>query len=247
MSHRAVAQAAVAPADQPAVERGLYVAASGMLAQLARQDQLANDLANANTPGYKADRVEQQSFGALLLHNTRTGQEIGSVGTGTQITRQVTDLSAQALKETGEPLDFAVAGDGFFAVRTAQGIRFTRNGAFQADAQGQLVDQLGNAVLGPGRAPVKVAADGTVDPRLVGLFSVPNARKAGDALFTGTSSGTPTGEVRSGALEGSGLDPARAMIDMIGSLRAFEAGQKAITTIDETLDRATGTVGGLPG
>jgi len=75
---------------------------------------------------------------------------------------------------------------------------------------------------------------------------VPNARKAGDALFTGTSSGTPTGQVRSGALEGSGVDPARAMIDMIGSLRTFEAGQKAITTIDETLDRATGTVGGLP-
>jgi flagellar basal-body rod protein FlgF len=246
MSHRAVAQAAVAPADQPAVERGLYVAASGMLAQLARQDQLANDLANANTPGYKADRVEQQSFGALLLHNTRTGQEIGSVGTGTQITRQVTDLSAQALKETGEPLDFAVGGDGFFAVRTAQGIRFTRNGAFQSDSRGQLVDQLGNPVLGPGRSPIQVAADGTVDPKLVGLFNVPNARKAGDALFTGTSSGSPTGAVRSGALEGSGVDPARAMIDMIGSLRTFEAGQKAITTIDETLDRATGTVGGLP-
>jgi flagellar basal-body rod protein FlgF len=247
MSHRAVAQAAVAPADQPAVERGLYVAASGMLAQLARQDQLANDLANANTPGYKADRVEQQSFGALLLHNTRTGQPIGTVGTGAQITRQVTDLSAQPLKETGEPLDFAVAGDGFFAVRTPQGIRFTRNGAFQADSRGQLVDQLGNPVLGPGRAPIRVAADGTVDPKLMGLFAVPNARKAGDALFTGTSSGTAGGEVRAGALEGSGLDPARAMIDMIGSLRAFEAGQKAITTIDETLDRATGTLGGLPG
>jgi len=218
-----------------------------MLAELARQDQLANDLANANTPGYKADRVEQQSFGELLLHNTRTGQAIGVVGTGTQITRQVTDLSPQALKETGEPLDFAVAGEGFFAVRTPQGIRFTRNGAFQADAQGQLADQLGNPVLGPGRQPIKVAADGSVDPRLVGLFSVPNARKAGDALFTGTSSGAPAGEVRSGALEGSGLDPARAMIDMMGSLRVFEAGQKAITTIDETLDRAAGTVGGLPG
>ena len=229
------------------MERGLYVAASGMLAELARQDQLANDLANANTPGYKADRVEQQSFGELLLHNTRTGQAIGVVGTGTQITRQVTDLSPQALKETGEPLDFAVAGEGFFAVRTPQGIRFTRNGAFQADAQGQLADQLGNPVLGPGRQPIKVAADGSVDPRLVGLFSVPNARKAGDALFTGTSSGAPAGEVRSGALEGSGLDPARAMIDMMGSLRVFEAGQKAITTIDETLDRAAGTVGGLPG
>jgi flagellar basal-body rod protein FlgF len=237
----------VAAADHRTVERGLSVAASGMLAQLARQDQLANDLANANTPGYKADRVEQQAFGALLLHNTRTGQEIGTVGSGTQITRQVTDMAAQPLKETGEPLDFAVAGDGFFAVRTQQGIRFTRNGAFQADSRGQLVDQLGNAVLGQGRQPIKVATDGTVDPQAVGLFSVPNARKAGDALFTGTSSGTPGGEVRSGALEGSGLDPARAMIDMIGSLRSFEAGQKAITTIDETLDRAAGAVGGLPG
>jgi flagellar basal-body rod protein FlgF len=237
----------VAAADDQTVERGLSVAASGMLAQLARQDQLANDLANANTAGYKADRVEQQAFGALLLHNTRTGQTIGTVGSGAQITRQVTDMAAQPLDETGEPLDFAVAGDGFFAVRTPQGVRFTRNGAFQADRTGELVDQLGNKVLGPGRAPVKVAADGSVDPRAVGLFSVPNARKAGDALFTGTSSGAPGGEVRSGALEGSGLDPARAMIDMIGSLRSFEAGQKAITTIDETLDRAANAVGGLPG
>ena len=64
------------------VERGLYIAASGMLTELQRQDQIANDLANASTPGYKSDRTTQQSFGDMLLANEKSGQTVGSLGMG---------------------------------------------------------------------------------------------------------------------------------------------------------------------
>jgi len=130
------------------MERGLYIAASGMVAEQMRQDQIANDLANASTPGYKADRVTQRAFADLLLTNTVTGQTIGGLTTGVGIDRMVTDLAPQPLRDTGEPLDMAIAGDGFFAVQTAQGTRYTRNGQFTEAANGTLTDQLGNAVLG---------------------------------------------------------------------------------------------------
>jgi flagellar basal-body rod protein FlgG len=227
------------------MERGLYIAASGMLSELARQDILANDLANAATPGYKADRTSQRSFEEVMLASSRTGQTIGSLGTGVAIARQVTDFAPGPLKDTGEPLDFAIQGEGFFAVQTEDGMRFTRNGRFSADGQGRLVDQLGNPVLGAGGAPVAVAADGTVAPGQVGIFNVPAARKAGEGLFTGAPQGAATGTVRKGALEGSSVDPARKMVDMMASMRAFEAGQKVITTIDETLGKAANQVGSI--
>jgi flagellar basal-body rod protein FlgF len=228
------------------MERGLYIAASGMVSEMARQDLIANDLANASTPGYKADRAVQGSFGDLLLSNTATGATVGELGLGSRIERQITDMTAAPLKETGESLDFAVEGDGFFAIQTQQGVRYTRNGQFTATAQGTLADQRGNAVLGQNGQPVRVGADGTVDPTAVGLFNVANARKVGDALFQGTAgAGRAAGQVRSGALEGSGSDPTRAMVDMIASLRAYESGQKVITTIDSTLGKAANQVGSL--
>jgi flagellar basal-body rod protein FlgF len=225
------------------MERGLYIAASGMLSEMQRQDLIANDLANASTPGYKADRTAQHSFAELLLANRQTGAAIGSLGTGVAIARQVTDLAPQAARETGEPLDFAISGEGFFGVQTADGMRFTRNGRFMADGAGRLTDQLGNPVVGRGGAPVTVGADGTVDAAQLGLFDVQDVRKAGDGLFTGTAAGPATGTARSGALEGSGVDAARTMVDMIASLRAFEAGQRVITTIDSTLQKAANEVG----
>ena len=227
------------------MERGLYIAASGMVSEMARQDLIANDLANASTPGYKADRAVQGSFGDLMLRNTQTGAQVGPLGMGSRIERQVTDLTAAPLRETGEPLDFAVEGDGFFAVSTAQGVRYTRDGQFSAAANGTLVDQRGNQVLGPNGQPVRVGADGKVPEASVGVFAVTNARKVGDALLQGTAAGRATGQVRSGALEGSGADPVRAMTDMIASLRAFESGQKVITTIDSTLQKAANQVGSL--
>jgi flagellar basal-body rod protein FlgG len=227
------------------MERGLYIAASGMLAEMARQDQLANDLANASTPGYKADRVSQKSFGDLMLANSAEGGTVGPLGQGSAIDKDVTDLSPQALRDTSEPLDLAIQGTGWFGVQTKQGVRYTRNGSFTADAKGNLVDQLGNQVLGTGNKPVAVATDGTIDPSKVAVFKVNNLVKQGDSNFTGTAAGTDTGQVKSSALEGSGVDPARAMVDLMGSMRAMEAAQRAITTIDSTLEKTATQVGGL--
>ena len=217
-----------------------------MLAEMARQDQLANDLANASTPGYKADRVSQRSFGDLMLSNSTDGSVIGPLGAGAAIDKQVTDVRPQAMRPTGQPLDLAVEGDGWFGVQTKQGVRYTRNGSFSADAQGKLVDQLGNQVLGVGGKPVAVT-EGTIDPTKVALFNLRNPVKQGDSNFTGQAGGQATGTVQSGSLEGSGVDPARAMIDLMASMRTMEATQRAITTIDTTLQQTSSQVGTLPG
>jgi flagellar basal-body rod protein FlgF len=224
------------------MERGLYIAASGMLAEQVRQNQIANDLANSSTPGYKADRSSQQAFGDLLLQNSATGQTVGTLGLGVTIAQTTTDLTAAPVRDTGEPLDFAIEGEGFFEVRSAQGVQFTRNGQFMRSPQGTLSDALGNPVLSQTGGAVPVRADGTVDPRAIGIFKVTNPQKAGDSLFTGQAAGRASGSIRSGALESSGTDPARSMVDMIASYRAYEAGQKAIRTIDETLQKAVTSV-----
>jgi flagellar basal-body rod protein FlgF len=229
------------------MERGLYIAAAGMVAEMVRQDQISNDLANAATPGYKSDQSQQRSFSDMLLENSKTGETIGKLGQGPLITQTVTDFSPEALKETDEPLDLGIAGQGYFAVQTSDGIKYTRDGSFRADATGVLTDQLGNAVLGTDRKPVKLAADGTVDAAKVGNFALTGVKKSGDSYFTGTAAGTGSGQVQSGYLEGSGVDAGRTMVDMMASLRAYEAGQKAIQTIDGTLQQAAGQVGNVPG
>ena len=219
------------------MERGLYIAASGMVAEQLRQDQIANDLANASTPGYKADRVTQRAFAELLLSNSANGQAIGGLTTGVAADRMVTDLAPQPLRETGEPLDLAIGGEGWFGIQTAQGVRYTRNGQFSAAADGTLADALGNRVLGRVGTPVRLTQDGRVNAQDVGVFALTTATKQGENLYAGTATGQAAGSVRAGALEGSGVDPARTMVDMIASFRAFEAGQKVIQTIDDTLRR----------
>src|SRR4051794_2641586 len=230
------------------MDRGLYIAASGMLTEQLRQQQIANDLANTATPGYKADRTAQRSFGALALANGLTGATVGSQSTAVVADKVVTDFTPQPSRDTGEPLDFAITGDGFFAVRTAGGTRYTRDGQFTASAQGELVTAQGDAVLGRDGQPIAVGADGKVDPRRLDVVLLSNPRKTGDNLVTGapgTVAGSVAGQVRAGALEGSGADPARSMVDMIASLRAFEAGQKAIQAIDDVLGKAANSVGTL--
>jgi flagellar basal-body rod protein FlgF len=226
------------------MDRGLYIAASGMLAEQIRQDQIANDLANASTPGYKADRTAQRTFGELLLSSS-SGGPVGAQSTAVRVERIETDFSPRPARETGEPLDFAIAGEGFFAVQTAAGVRYTRNGQFAVSPQGLLVTAMGDPVLDRGGRPIRT--DGRVDPARLGVVALTDPRKQGDSLVTGTPAGAAAGQVRSGALEASGADPARSMVDMISSMRAFEAGQKVIQTIDATLDKAVNRVGSVSG
>jgi flagellar basal-body rod protein FlgF len=225
------------------MERGLYIAATGMMAEMVRQDQIANDLANGSTPGYKADRSTQASFGQVLLSNTVSGQAVGALGMGAQIDSIVMDASPAPIRDTGEPLDFAIQGDGWFGVQTPQGVRYTRNGQFALSPAGVLIDGMGNPVLARGGGPVRAGRDGAVDADRLGVFNVTGARKVGDSYVTGAAGGQADGIVRVGALEASNAEASRSMVDMIASFRAFEAGQRVIRTIDETLQKAANTVG----
>lgn len=227
------------------MDLGLYIAASGMVAEQARQNQLANDLANASTPGYKPDESTQHSFGSVLLSNTASGQQIGSIATEVQSGKTFTNLSAAPVHETGRPLDFAIEGEGFFAVNTPQGVRYTRDGQFMASAKGQLTDSFGNPVLSQSGKPIQVGAGGRVTGSAPGIFKVEGAVKQGENLFEGKATGKASGSVRAGALEEAGVDPVKAMVEMMGSLRTFQSGQQAIQAIDHTLQLAASQVGSV--
>jgi flagellar basal-body rod protein FlgF len=233
------------------MDLGLFIAASGMVADQTRQDQLSNDLANASTPGYKPDSTPQHSFGEILLRNSSSGQEIGSLNTGVALGKTYTDMAPAGMQTTNEPLDFGILGTGFFGVQTAQGVRYTRDGQFTTSAQGLLVTNAGQNVLSQSGAPIRVAADGTVPAGSLGVFNVPNAVKQGENLFSGNSSapaaGTALGSVRQGVLEESGINASTVMVEMVGSLRTFQSGQQAIQAIDQTLQAAATQVGSMNG
>jgi flagellar basal-body rod protein FlgF len=218
-----------------------------MVAEQARQDQLSNDLANSSTPGYKPDESAQHSFGELLLANTQTGHSVGTMSSGVQLGASSTDLTQAPILDTGQPLDFAITGSGFFAVQTAQGVQYTRNGQFTSSAAGQLVDGSGNRVLDQHGAPIRVGADGKVAASVLGVVNLTGATKQGDNLFSGKPAGASTASVRQGALEQSGVDAAKVMVDMISSMRAFQSGQQAIQSIDSTLQEAATRVGSTTG
>jgi flagellar basal-body rod protein FlgF len=227
------------------MDLGLDIAATGMVAEQTHQDQLANDLANASTPGFKPDETPQHSFGAVLMANTLGGAPVGSVTEGVALGKSYTNMTQGSMQETGEPLDFAIEGNGFFAVQTAQGIRYTRDGQFTTSAKGVLTDASDDPVLDAKGAQIKVSATGTVPASAVGVFEVPGAAKQGENLYTGTAKGKPTGTVRQGSLEGSNVDAAKVMVEMITSMRSFQSGQQAIQAIDQTLQSASTEVGSL--
>ncbi len=224
---------------------GLSIAASGMVAEQVREDQYANDLANASTPGYKATADVQSAFGAILMQSQ--GQSVGQIDTNTEITGQVPDVTQSALQSTGQPLDFAVSGAGFFAVKTANGVHYTRNGQFSQSASGDLVDANGNQVLSQSGQPIKVSAGGSVPVSTIGLFNVRSPVAVGNNLFTGSAAGKPNGLIEAGVLESSGVDPAKTIVGMIASLNTYQAGQQAIQAINQTLQESATSAGSLPG
>jgi flagellar basal-body rod protein FlgF len=229
------------------MDTGLYIAASGMLAQQVQQDQLANDLSNASTPGYKTDTSVQSDFGAMLMSNTATGQPVGTLDTGIKLGTPVTNLTPAALHSTGQPLDFGIAGDGFFAVRTAQGVRYTRDGQFQESPKGLLTDANGDPVLSQNGAQIAVNANGTVPASSLGVFNVTGVTKQGDNLFTGTAAGRGTGTVEQGELEDSSVDAVTTMVQMISSTQTYQSGENAIQAIDGTMQESAQSVGSLGG
>jgi flagellar basal-body rod protein FlgF len=230
------------------VDLGLQIASAGMLAGQVQEDQLSNDLANASTPGFKPSSTVQTSFGSILLSNMSNGQAIGSIDTGVETQKGGTNLAQGQLQATGQPLDFAVDGPGFFAVRTASGVQYTRNGQFSVNDQGDLVDQFGDDVLSQNGGPIKVGAQGTVPATALGVFNLTNPTQLGNNNFSGQAAGgRASGQVLTGELEGSGVNAIETMTRMESDLNAYQAGQQDIETLGQTMQESASTVAVVPG
>jgi flagellar basal-body rod protein FlgG len=238
---------------------GLYSAAAGMAAQQRRLDAVANDLANVNTNGYKRTRV---SFRDLVYTPTGRGGSPGvSTGSGSAAAISGRSFAQGSMIQSGEPLDVAISGDGFFQVRRPDGsTALTRDGSFRLDANGRLVTADGDLLQPPITMPrgtdvsrVSIAQDGTVSAagRRVGRIQVVQVNSAqglqpiGKNLYAATAaSGAPraarTSPVIQGALEGSNVDMADAMVDMMDSQRAYQLASRAIQMQDQMMEIANG-------
>jgi flagellar basal-body rod protein FlgG len=237
--------------------QGLYAAASGMEAQQTQFDAISNDLANLNTPGYQSTEVGFQD----LLYSGAGSASGSTVATGTGAASSIVGRSQTegALQTTGNPLDVAISGPGFLQVRRSDGtIGLTRNGSLQVDAQGQVTDQQGNPLVpsitlpkGADPSQMHIAANGTVTAggRTLGKITVVDVpaptqlQPDGGSLFSVTAGSGPTrpapgSTVQQGALEGSNVDAAQAMTDMINAQRDYQMSSQAIQYQDQMLQIA---------
>lgn len=241
--------------------RGLYTATAGMMVERQKMDVLTNNIVNADTTGYKSDTLTTSAFHDQILRRINDpnvsiiGTAVGKYSFGSHVDEMTTDFSQSTLEDTGRSTDLALNGDGFFAVETPQGERYTRAGNFAVDAQGDLVTADGNYVLGQngkihtGSTDFTVGADGTVSAagmtdrlRLVTFADKTVLRKQGNSLYYVYGNTAPVRaencQVRQGAQEVSNVSAANSMVDMLTIYRKYEACQKAVRTNDETLDLA---------
>jgi flagellar basal-body rod protein FlgF len=240
------------------VERGLFAAASGMLADQIRQDVIANNLANATTAGFKGDVAVGEAFPDMLVNQLQSGAKVGTLGLGAHISQIATNDKQGALRQTGNTYDLAVAGSGWFSVQGANGPAYTRNGTFTVDAKGQLVTSDALPVLDDGGRPITVGAgkaaispqgDVSVDGRQIAKLALTSLdpkrlHKLGDNLYSGTAQkGVDPGRVEQGFLEGSNVNSVKEMVDLISTMRSYEASQKAVQAQDEAIGKAVNDVG----
>jgi flagellar basal body rod protein FlgG len=204
-------------------------------------DLLANNLANTETGGYKADR----EFYSIYTSAEASAEGQNDLATLPVIEKQWTDLSPGDLRVTSNPLDVAIDGDGLFAIQTARGIRYTRNGNFRLSPAGTLTASDGNAVRSQngapialdGSLPVEILKDGTVQQAgnpvaklQLASFSPADLSKEGSNYFVAAQNATLTpaaGSILQGKLEQSNVGAAESAVRLIGITRQFEILQKA--------------------
>lgn len=248
--------------------RGVYQAAASMVASMARVVQLANNIANISTPGYKQEVSAAEGFDQVLIARMDaadqglSGEPLGAIPGAVFSGRPRTDLSQGALRETGRELDLAISGAGFFAVEKDGSRQYTRNGSFVLDAAGgvrtadggRLMAGAGPLVLGPGSFTLET--DGTTwqEGRAVGRLSLVTfpedavLRKLGDSYFQAVS-GDPQpaaeAQVFQGYLEASNVEAVNTMVELMTSQRTYAASQRVLQMADSTLQRAVIDLGRL--
>jgi len=235
------------------MDSGYYAACTALAARTRALDTIANNLANASTPGFRAEHnvfsavlAEQRQAGGSALNRAMNDYGVMS---GTTL-----DRSQGALQKTGNDLDVAIQGTGFFAVQTAKGTMYTRDGSFQVSALGQLVTPAGDPVLGqkgvinmlPG--PVSISPDGSISSRgaLAGKLKLVDFKPGTDLVSAGaTYYAAPEANeipavgstVKQGALENSNVNPVASMVELISAQRSAEMMQKAVTMFSSEMDK----------
>ncbi len=250
--------------------KAMRTAASGMVAQQMKVDNIANNLANVNTTGFKRSKVEFQDVLYQNFRRAGSASAIGSevptglaIGYGTRASATVRHFTDGVLTLTGNPLDLAISGDGFFQVQHPDGsIVYTRDGSFKLSADGQLVTSDGyylepEITIPEDATAISVGADGVIEvmipgqaqPSQIGQLELARfvnpagLRAIGRNLFavTGASGDAVTdiptqnglGQIDQGYLESSNVKVVDEMVDMIVSQRSYEINSKAIQTADD--------------
>jgi len=259
--------------------KGLYTAASGMMLQMQKQDVVANNIANVNTGGYKKDNVLCQSFPNMLISRLGESQDnaqgreevlqpvvIGPLGTGAVVKDIITDHGLGTIKVTNNQLDLAISNEGYFAVQTPQGERFTRDGSFKINQEGILVTNQGNTVMSTDNQPINIVADdGTVPEsfridkngsvlidnqeiaklKVVNFADKRNLEKQGAWMRDKGNAYTVVEQpgIVQGYLELSNVNVVQEMVKLINVVRAYESCQKVVQAEDEITGVAIDQVG----
>jgi len=239
-------------------------AASGIRARLESLDMLGNNIANSSAPGFKADR----EFYGLYLSAEAADSPIGTNPTTLPvIERQWTDFSQGSLTPTGNPLDLALNGQGFFVAQSPNGLVFTRDGRFRLSLQGELQTQDGYKIQGQdgkpilldSTRPVEIGSDGTLrqdgqDVARIALVNFPDPAvlaKRGNNYFrtdlsTMPPASAPQAEIQQGKIEAANSQPAESAVRLVNILRQFESLQKALSIGADMNRRAVEDVARIP-
>lgn len=238
--------------------KGLYRSASAMLPRIKQQEVIANNLANVSSPGFKRDVVFTKELSKAQQRNAARKSDWQTP----MIDQVYTGFEQGQLDKTGNPLDIALEGQGFFIFETGDGNNFlSRAGNLTVDSEGYLADSEGHLLLGDagpinvGGGTVSVSESGQVEVdnsvvasiRVVDIEDKSILQKIGKTAFVipeGTEPG-PAVEVtiRQGYLESSNVDVVKEMVSMIVSFRNFEADARAVQAQDDSLEKLINNVG----
>ncbi|MFO7783489.1 MAG: flagellar basal-body rod protein FlgF [Desulfatiglandales bacterium] len=240
--------------------QGLINPVKGLLKEQMRMDVVSSNLANASTCGYKKTRIAFQD----VLETQKNAHEAGAAGphsASPSLVRTEIDFTPGDFKTTGNKLDMAIHGEGFFKVMTPDGVMYSRKGSFSLDSDGFLVTQNGDMVLGEG-GPIQVQGNDILvndlgevssDGDIVGTLALASFENKNRLLATGrTMFANPANDpelpvplatrIKQGCLELPNVDIAEEMVSMIHCMRAFESYQKAVQILDEVNQRAINDV-----